>query len=218
MQNPYIVYMHVNKINQKKYIGITKQKAEARWANGNGYRKCPAFYAAINKYGWDNFQHIIIQQGLTQQQACNMQIMLIQKYDTTKKENGYNISTGGNVPIPFFKGKKLPSYIIDALRKANVGKQCSDQTRQKLSIARAGHQTSDQTKKLISEKLSGKPHYWDAGRQKVEIKCVQLNKIFQSLSNAAKFLNKDGISNISKAADPNYPTHKTAYGYHWEFV
>lgn len=33
----YTVYMHVNKINGKKYFGQTKLKVEYRWRHGKGY-------------------------------------------------------------------------------------------------------------------------------------------------------------------------------------
>ena len=92
----YTVYMHVNKINNKKYIGITCQKLKIRWgSNGSGYTGCTAFYNAIQKYGWDNFEHLILFEGLTQEEACNKEIELINEYNTTNKSCGYNISEGG---------------------------------------------------------------------------------------------------------------------------
>ena len=93
MNKNYCVYMHKNKKNQKIYIGQTCQKPERRWSNGYGYKGCPKFYAAIQKYGWQNFEHIIIKTSLTKEQANNLQKELINQYDTIN--NGYNISIGG---------------------------------------------------------------------------------------------------------------------------
>ena len=67
----YIVYMHISP-SKKKYIGITSLPTEKRWKNGNGYKKQPYFHRAINKYGWDNFQHIIIARGLSEEDAKAM--------------------------------------------------------------------------------------------------------------------------------------------------
>ena len=47
MTNNYKVYMHLNKINNKKYIGLTKQKCEERWREGRGYKTQPKFFRAI---------------------------------------------------------------------------------------------------------------------------------------------------------------------------
>ena len=35
----YSVYMHVNKANDKKYVGMTGMPVEKRWKNGKGYNK-----------------------------------------------------------------------------------------------------------------------------------------------------------------------------------
>ena len=53
----YSVYCHLNKINGKRYIGITFRPVLKRWKNGKGYNEVhqPIFAAAIKKYGWNNF-------------------------------------------------------------------------------------------------------------------------------------------------------------------
>jgi group I intron endonuclease len=94
-ENNYTVYMHKNKINGKVYIGITKQKINSRWRKGKGYKDCK-FRNAIDKYGWDNFEHIILFENLTKKEACNKEIELIKKYNSTNRKYGYNISTGGD--------------------------------------------------------------------------------------------------------------------------
>ena len=52
----YCIYMHRNKINNKKYIGQTKQEPPSkRWGkDGIGYKDSSHFYNAIQKYGWNN--------------------------------------------------------------------------------------------------------------------------------------------------------------------
>ena len=41
------------------------QVPEKRWGiNGNNYKSSPHFYAAIQKYGWDNFEHNILFENL----------------------------------------------------------------------------------------------------------------------------------------------------------
>ena len=92
----YCIYMHKNLINGKVYIGQTNQKPEYRWGeSGNHYKNCTHFFRAIQKYGWDNFEHIILENNLTAQQANEKEIYWISYYDATNEEKGYNIQQGG---------------------------------------------------------------------------------------------------------------------------
>ena len=68
-ERKWCVYMHTNKINGKKYIGITSQDANERWRNGLGYRNQIVFWRAINKYTWSGFEHTIIIDDLTEKEA-----------------------------------------------------------------------------------------------------------------------------------------------------
>ena len=91
----YTVYCHTNKINGKKYVGITSQRLEDRWANGKGYKRCFAFYRAICKYGWEGFAHEVLFTRLKKGQAERKEVELIAKWGTLAPD-GYNLETGGN--------------------------------------------------------------------------------------------------------------------------
>lgn len=92
----YTVYKHTNKANSKVYIGITSQNVNRRWQNGAGYYGT-YIGNAISKYGWDGFEHEILAENLTEQQACAMERKLIAQYKSNDKIHGYNIAEGGQV-------------------------------------------------------------------------------------------------------------------------
>ena len=81
MNRKYAVYCHTNKINGKKYVGITGNKPEYRWKNGLGYQNHPHFFAAIKKYGWHNFWHEVLYTGLTKAEAEEWETKLIKEYN-----------------------------------------------------------------------------------------------------------------------------------------
>lgn len=90
----YSVYKHTNAENGKIYIGLTCQAPKRRWQNGAGYAKT-YFGKAIQKYGWNAFQHDIIAKGLTKDEACELEISLIAFYQSNDRRFGYNLSMGG---------------------------------------------------------------------------------------------------------------------------
>lgn len=95
----FVVYAHVFP-NGKRYIGITSKVPKNRWQNGTGYSKNnqPVVYNAIQKYGWNNIEHIILFKNLIEKDAKNKEIELIKEYNTychNKNSNGYNMTFGG---------------------------------------------------------------------------------------------------------------------------
>lgn len=90
-EKKYCVYIHTNKFNQKKYVGMTGLKPQTRWGNnGSGYRNQAEIYQEIQEYGWDGFEHEIIYDNLTKPEAQEKEIELIKKYNTHDSNYGYN--------------------------------------------------------------------------------------------------------------------------------
>lgn len=144
----YIVYMHKNKINGKVYIGQTSTSVNHRWQDGKGYKGCTLFERAINKYGWDNFEHIIIADNLTKDASGKMEKDLIALYDSRNPQKGYNISTGGDsghagVPVSIEVRKRIS--------ESQKGKIVSHETRNKMSLASKGRKPSELALQKASE-------------------------------------------------------------------
>lgn len=102
----YGIYIHLNKINNKMYCGQTKQTFTERWgSNGCCYTikkkngkdpKQLKFANAIKKYGWDNFEHIIIAENISKELADIIEIFIIDNFNLLDDNNGYNIASGGH--------------------------------------------------------------------------------------------------------------------------
>lgn len=129
-ERKYIVYIHKNKINGKVYVGITHYtNPEKRWRGGKGYSINPHFTSSINKYGWDNFEHIIIFKNIPKEVACKEEQLLIKRF---KNRNlCYNISDGGESP-------SITESIKDKISKALKGKPKSEEHKLKCSLAIKG--------------------------------------------------------------------------------
>ena len=139
----YFVYKHTSP-NGKIYIGITKQEPQTRWKNGRGYADSPRFINAINKYGWDSFEHEIVAEGLSKADAEAMEIQLIALFDSTNPERGYNLALGGNANSPSEETKRK---ISDSLCNAWSDKE----TRNRIVNGMKGVKRSEQSRANISE-------------------------------------------------------------------
>ena len=225
--------MHISP-SGKKYIGITGQSIERRWGNGNGYKNCISFYRAIEKYGWDNIEHIVLYSGLSKENAETKEIELIKKYNTTDSRYGYNIENGGST---IGKHSKETKKKIGIANKGNIspfkGVPRSEETKKKISEKNKvalksnipwnkgikggaswnkGIKLSEEHKKKLSEAKKGKPSH----RIKSILQYDKDNNFiakYESLTIAGQTIGGD-IRNISACC---LGKKKTAYGYIWKY-
>lgn len=99
----YSVYIAVNIINGKRYIGVTgkgvEKRAKKHWeAARAGSSQCPKFHAALRKYGPDRFVWKVLFETDDMAEAYRQEHLLVQ--DTTPE---YNSAAGGRSPAAWNK-------------------------------------------------------------------------------------------------------------------
>jgi hypothetical protein len=205
----YKVYKHTNLINNKVYIGITKQEPKKRWQNGYGYIDNDYFYHSIIKYGWESFNHEIIFDNLTKKQAQEKEIELIKHYKSNDRKYGYNMSKGGETCEENFNkriGKDNPRSrrirVLDAKTKKII-KIYDSQTQASIEL---GINRKGITKNCLGQSKTYKgyifeyddcnfikPQKYEPGKhpnhKTSKVKCIDDNKTFNSIKEAAKFYN-----------------------------
>lgn len=98
-----IIYLITNKINGKKYVGQHCYNKDARWKqhlnSALKYNDPKPLYAAIRKYGVDNFSYRVLEElgpNSTQELLDDREIHFIKEYNTyIGNGNGYNLTLGG---------------------------------------------------------------------------------------------------------------------------
>ena len=182
----YRVYKHTVP-NGKVYIGITSRAVHTRWRNGgNGYKKNKHFYAAIQKYGWENIKHEVLFEGLTKEQAEQKEIELIAEHKSNQREYGYNNATGGRTNSGYHISEERKKRISETLKKIystqknpKYGKPLSEETKHKLSIANLGKSPSEETRRKISKANKGKQRTEETKRRIREREQSKVNNILQ---------------------------------------
>lgn len=196
MNRNYKLYVHIAP-NGKKYYGITKQKPERRWQNGKGYDKNKHFASAIKKYGWDNIQHIVLHEGLDKEEAEELEQYMIQWYNTTKHEYGYNVSLGGETGPGLYGenhplyGKHLPeeqrkkmSEAKKGAKNPNFGKRPPEETIRKLiEINKKRIHTQEEIEKR-RKSMKGKNN-----PKAKSVICITTNKVFDTVTDGANYYN-----------------------------
>lgn len=144
MDRSYCVYKHTCP-NGKVYIGMTGQKPEVRFGRGSGYRNNPHFYQAIQKYGWDQIEHSILQQGLDRETAMAIEKELIANYQSCDHRFGYNMTYGGE------SGPKLTDYVKKDISDKLKLYYAIPENREKAVRRATGKRHTEETRRKMSE-------------------------------------------------------------------
>lgn len=231
-----LIYLIKNRINQKVYIGKTISSFEKRMRShksDSNTRKHTVISRAIRKYGWNNFDFSVLEDGIQSVDLMNKKEReYIVKFDSTNPSKGYNITMGGDGGLGMngikngMFGKKRPD--LSLRNKSNTGKHLSKEQRQKISESNKNKKHSESSKKIMSEVRekawrSGKYNNSKFGQHTigvtpkwvtVRVRCVELDMIFESLREAADFIG--GVhSNISSVLSGRLKTYK---GYTFERI
>lgn len=207
MNKRYYIYMHINKTNQKKYIGMSCQKTYRRFGkNGARYAECPKFWSAIQKYGWANFEHKILLSELSYEEACEKEIEMIALYNTTNNKYGYNTSKGGNsdsgeLLSQKWEDERFHQKMCEAMKEAwkdsEKRQRRSDTTKERWKTKGFKEKAKVEIRKSIGK----------------AVLCVETGIVYPTRIEASEALGICG-ANISRACKKGY----LCGGFHWKYV
>lgn len=125
-----IVYLATNKVNGKRYVGVTQHSLGSRRSAHEydalkGKASCRLFHRAIRKYGRESFDWAIVFRSDCYEKALSEEIRLIAELSPE-----YNLAAGGRTN----RGFKLTDEAKEKLRKAMVGFVFTAEHRERISI------------------------------------------------------------------------------------
>lgn len=242
----YCVYKHTNKINGKVYVGKTcANPPKRRWGNdGSGYIKSPLFWNAIQKYGWENFEHEILIGNLTEEEANDLEKKFIIEFKSNDRKFGYNL-TGGGDGVRLL-GEAHPRYgvhldtttkkkISDAHKKLGLWSCERNPNYGKHDFAGDGNpfygkHHSEETKQKLSELSTGRPSPMkgkkfsnEARKNMKESGRKKCKPVLQFDADGVLLNRFDSAEDASRAVGGNQRVingccggrNNTAYGYIW---
>jgi len=206
------VYKITCLLNNKVYIGITKQPVHKRFAQHKSSaktikRRPSKLHGAIRKYGAENFSLEVLAELDSWEKAIEAEKELILQYDSY--ECGYNLTLGGEgrtQPGSWAKGlnkKTHPSLDKISVKQKGknnsfFGKTHTEQQKQKWSKERKGpkHPMFGVKRPDLSIRNS-KREWTEESRNKMSIKkskpvkCLETQEVYPSVAAAAKALKMD---------------------------
>jgi len=138
-----IIYKTTNTINNKIYIGQDKNNNQKYLGSGNLIK------SAIKKYGKKNFIKEILCVCNTMIELNNKERFYIKKYNSIKKEIGYNIAIGGTNGVML--NRKHSDKTKEKMRMSSLGRKKSKEHCKNIGLSKKGRIISDEERKKRSE-------------------------------------------------------------------
>ena len=180
-ENNFCVYKHTSP-SGKSYIGQTDNYKRRCGAHKQENNACVAFSFAIKKYGWDSFNHEILEENLTIEEANFWEEFYIKEINSLVP-NGYNLRDGGN-------NSRLSKEIRKKISESRIGKKIHTEI-SKIKIGESSRNRSQETIEKMSKSAKKRPPVSEETREKISFNSKNIsqdtrNKISKANSNPSK--------------------------------
>lgn len=218
------------------YVGITSRQPELRWQNGTAYKRNPHFNSAIQKYGWNSFDHIILHTNLSADKARQYETLYITQLNLCDKNYGYNMTLGGEGITGYTftdeqkkrmsennKGERNPCYGRSGAShpmfgrrgsdNPNFGRKATESQRLNMSVSRKGMKFSDSHIQHMKDSAKrGGAHHGSVA----VVMCSTSGEIIKRFTSVAEASEYSGAnpSNIVKCCKNKI---KSSMGYVWKY-
>lgn len=187
-----------------------------RWNNGRGYSAQPLFSRAINKYGWESFEHVVLCEVSSREDANFLEQWFIDKFDTCNPEHGYNIARGGGGVIGVTwdeERRRKRSKELTGSGNPMFGRHHSKEAIARMSANRKGKRVSPEMRKLKTEILLKANK-----KRQVSIRQLDLDgSVVATYPSLAEAERQTGF-NHSQICMACKGKRDFAYGHRWEYV
>lgn len=194
------IYLWTNLVNGKKYVGQTtcfhRRMKTYRHTYPNAYME-----HAVKKHGLDNFDITILERDVPLDKLDEREQYWLDYYQSYDADKGYNIC-------------KIASTTEGVTHTKEWCQEHSEWLKDKWA-------TDEEYRKFWQERMSGEKNYFygkdcsgDKNGHAKAVRCVELNKIYTTVKEAAKCsgTSRQNISHVLNGRQ------ETAGGYHWEYV
>ena len=156
MENNYSVYQHVTP-DGMYYFGQTND-IKRRWSNNGADYKRTSLQPYIEKFGWDNIQHIVLFKDQTKENALWIEDFLI----TTAREDGVCINQRRSGNISKEEGYKREYCQKNKDKKRDYDKQYYEQNKDNINERHKQYQ-----EKNTHDIKQYQKQYYEKNREKI---------------------------------------------------